>query len=398
MRARFARTTEPLLVGSQGAVHAGSQEAQCLQPNEISLIHFIAHGGPRHGQCASLNSDFPKWCRQRDNPASRDYGFRTTARRRRACSKAHFDAYFRFSLGDETLPRNEIDQLIARAADDEFVTAAFREALTVKRSNGSTKAALLLDELNLHAEKVTDVHVGPLLATIFKLGDELHVDADAARGFSIANNQLRIHWLLRRLTLDRFDLAKRSAIFVTACKKAALGWLIDFAESAYRDYHPREGKNPEPEQNCLTTLSDAESLHRKELGRIRGASKSDELGDHRELPYLLYRWRDVAHNDGAEVKQWTNKQLAHDDMVVKFAKAFTSYSWSQGLGFAGMGDMVARRDTRANVNTLEMIMDKARFRARVEELAAKEALAKPQAEIIRTFLDAWLRHDKNPHD
>ena len=76
------------------------------------------------------------------------------ARQRRACSKAHFDTYFRFSLGDETLPKGELDELIERAADKEFIRSALRAALKVKLSNGTTRVALLLDELTLHARKI----------------------------------------------------------------------------------------------------------------------------------------------------------------------------------------------------------------------------------------------------
>ena len=320
------------------------------------------------------------------------------ARQRRVCAKDHFDSYFRFSVGGDVLPRQEIGQLVAKASDQEFIAAAFRELLAVKRPGGATKAALLLDELNLHADEVPDDNVQSLLTAIFKLGDELHVSSDASRGFSLANNHLRIHWLLRRLTLERFDLVKRSAIFTAACETAALGWLVDFANSAYCDHHPHAGKQPEPEQNCLTTAADAESLRGGALARIRSATKSGELAAHHELAYLLYRWREFAAHDGAEVKQWTDEQLHLDDMVIKFAKTFTSNSWSQGLGFGGMGDMVARRNTLANVGSLNAIMDRDRFRSRVEELAKNDSLAKPEADVVREFLEAWKRHDKNPRD
>jgi predicted KAP-like P-loop ATPase len=164
------------------------------------------------------------------------------ARLRRVCSADHFDAYFRFALGDEVLPRSEIDAVISRASDVEFVKVKLREALAAKRKNGKTKAALLLDELNLHAETIADDAVTPLLTAVFSLADELNVESDRAAPFDMGDNQLRIHWLLRRLARERFDLARRSAVFMTACEGAPLGWLVDFAESAYTDYHPRDEK------------------------------------------------------------------------------------------------------------------------------------------------------------
>jgi predicted KAP-like P-loop ATPase len=145
-------------------------------------------------------------------------------RERRVCTKDHFASYFRFSVGDDVLPRDELKNLIAKASDAAFVQATLRSALSVVRKNGTTKAQLLLDELNVHAEDVADNDVAPLLAAMFELGDELDIQADRGRGFSFADNPLRIHWLLRRLTLERFDLAKRSAVFVEACAKAGLGF------------------------------------------------------------------------------------------------------------------------------------------------------------------------------
>lgn len=187
---------------------------------------------------------------------------------------------------------------------------------------------------------------------------------------------------------------------MAASNTAALCWLVTFADSAYRDYHPREGNQPEPESNCLLTSDDADKLRARALEYICVASRSGELAAQREreLAYLLYRWRDFADDDGVEAKHWTDEQLASDEMVVRFAEAFTSHSWSQGMGFAGLGDTVARRTIRASVSTLQSIMDKERFRSRVEELAAKENLSTVHAEVIRNFLEAWRRHDANPND
>ena len=63
---------------------------------------------------------------------------------RRVCSAAHFDSYFRFAVGDEVLPRAELDEFIERAADHEYVIGTMRRALSVTRKSGGTKAAVLL--------------------------------------------------------------------------------------------------------------------------------------------------------------------------------------------------------------------------------------------------------------
>ena len=170
----------------------------------------------------------------------------------------------------------------------------------------------------------------------------MDVESDRGKAFEIA---LRIHWLLRRLILERFDLPARSAIVVAACRSASLGWFVDIAGSAYRDYHAREDKEPEREEDCVTTKEDAEKLWQEALERIRGAAKDGTFLHNRDLPVLLYRWRDIAADDGKEVKEWIGDQLERNDGVVRLAKGFTSYSWSHGMGFDGLGDRVSRRNT-----------------------------------------------------
>jgi hypothetical protein len=205
---------------------------------------------------------------------------------------------------------------------------------------------------------------------------------------------LRIHWLLRRLTRERFDLPRRSAVFMAACEGAPLGWLVDFTDSAYCDYHPREGKNPEPEENCLTTAADADALRTKALERLRDAAASGALAAAKNLAYLLFRWRAFADDDGAEVMAWVNAQMDNDAMVATFAKAFTSYSWSQGLGIDGLGDMVAKRKTEANVGSLDKILDRDKLRARVEAVAAAGTLSPGENEAVQEFLEAWKKLDR----
>jgi hypothetical protein len=164
--------------------------------------------------------------------------------------------------------------------------------------------------------------------------------------------------------------------------------LARFADSAWTNYHPREGTESEPEDQCLTTAADAEAL-RKLLGdRIVDASKDASLLMNRDLAYLLYRWSELANDDGNAVKQWTAAQLASDEGVKQFAVAFTSYGWSQGLC-----DLVARRTTRVQVKGLDRLMDVAEFRRRVEKVAAGGV--SPE---VAEFFDAWQRQEKGTVD
>ena len=105
----------------------------------------------------------------------------------------------------------------------------------------------------------------------------------------------------------------------------------------------------------------------------------------------MYRWRDFAEDDGAEVREWGDRQLDRNEMVVKLAKAFTSHGWIHSGS-----DAVAQQTTLANVENLELVLDKGRFRARIEELADEDMLSPEDLGIINEYLAAWRHHDQNP--
>jgi predicted KAP-like P-loop ATPase len=314
------------------------------------------------------------------------------AKERRICSEIHFDTYFRFSLGENTLRKNEIDVLIECAGDKEFIKSTLKEALLIKRKCGKTKAGLILDELTLHADRVSKDNILPLLSAIFSLGDELDVEEDDEKGlFIYRDNQLRIRWLLQSLTRDRLSLTERSAIFMDACSDAAIAWLSYFTRLTYNKHYPGEGNEPSSEADCLTTLEDAEKLKSSLIQKITDASKTGELLASRDLPILLYDWADWGEGGDIVVKNWTTAQLADDEKVARFAEAFTSYSWGQGNY-----DLVAKRTSRAQVKHLDQIMDRGLFRNRLEEIEQKDVDATPES--IKQFLEAWRRQEQQGND
>lgn len=307
---------------------------------------------------------------------------------RRVCSAAHFDSYFRFAVGEEVLPRAELDAFIKQAGDRDFVKATMRHAITVFRKTGGTKAAVLLTELNTHAERIAKEAILPLLSALFEIADEINVEADAARGFSLGNNELRLHWLLRSLTRERLTLAERSEALVRACEAAQVGWLASFTSSAWKEHHPEEAKHQKPTEECLTLEADATRLRTMLLERIEVAAGNGTLAGHRDLGFLLYSWTELAGDEGAAARAWTATRYAADEGVIQLAKSFTSHGWSQSWG-----DTVAKRTTQVHITALNNFIDIQAFRKRVEEVAAQGT--SPE---VQEFLDAWRRADRGDDD
>ncbi len=310
---------------------------------------------------------------------------------RRVCSERHFDTYFRMALGSEVLSIKEIENFIERCSDSSFVRDAFLEAAATVRRNGKSKVPLLLDELNAHASQIAKEKFEPLLRAIFAVADEIYRIQDGERGIiSSGDTYLRIHWLIRKLTFGRCELGERSKIFSAACENSQLGWLVDFAKSARDDYHPRsEGETPEPPERCLVTAEDLATLTALAITALRTTAGNGQLIAHPRLPYLLYRWRDFANDDGASVKAWTAEQLSNDVNVAYLAKGFISESWSQSFE-----DRVAVRHIKAGVDRLDTIMDVKAFRRRLEDIQKRGNLESPHRENVDILLKAWREKDR----
>lgn len=313
---------------------------------------------------------------------------------RLVCSKKHFDTYFRMGIGDETLSTTEIDELIAQAGDVEYIKRAFRNASAAIKKNGKSKVPLLFDELNLHAGRVENAKLPMLISAIFEIADDIYREGDRERGFSIGDTHLRIHWLIRKLTFDRCNVAERSSIFMSACKKAQVGWLTDFVTSAIADYFPREGKEPEPPEKCLLAREDIPAAKAQALSTIRIAAETGELIFNPRLPFVLLKWKEFSEENSAEVRAWTSNQLNSVESIALLAKAFTSESWSQGMGVGGLGDRVAVRSFRVSVKGLEELLNIGEFRRRLEELESGEDIEEKLKNDISVFLDAWRRQEK----
>ena len=311
------------------------------------------------------------------------------AAQRRVCSATHFDTYFRFSLSDEAAPRNDIELLTHEHSNASLIHDKFRQAVETVRSNGTTRAAVLLDELIVNADQFEDSAVLPFLRNLYQIADDIDVEQDQTRGFEIAGNNLRLHWLLRALTLERFSLDERSSLIRSACENASLAWLVDLASSAYEQHQERDDSEPLREENRLMTLADAEALQEFALDKIREAAATGALMDSHRLSYILYRWRDFAQGSEGEVREWATMQLANDQSVLKFARTFMSIGWTQGLGFNGLGDLVSTPSDNVPRSGLDDVLDETAFRERLQELDNNPDLSTEDKEIASRYLTAW---------
>ncbi len=307
---------------------------------------------------------------------------------RRVCVETHFDTYFRLSLSDEVLPSSQIDELIERADDREFIQKALRQAARTERRGGRSMVPVYLDELTTHAARVEKPKVKPLLIALFEIHDEIDLENDADRSFmGIGDTTLRFQWLIRRLTRDRFSIDERTDLYLDATKQASFGWLVDFVRSARDGYRENENR-PSREEDCLVTRQALEPLTARALDAIRSAADGSLL-HHQDLLHILNCWQYFLDHDPAEVLAWTDGLMKDDEALVILARVMTGQSQS-----LSEGDRVSKTSTTVRISNDTDILDVKTFRAGLQRIRDEAVMDEASLEAVKTFLEAWERGDR----
>lgn len=228
------------------------------------------------------------------------------------------------------------------------------------------------------------------MSALFEIHDAIDLSIDGDHGFSFASTTLRYHWLIRRLTHQRFSLLERTQLYLAALKHASLGWLVDFVSSAKEDHQPREDR-PHREEDYLISKDAVEGLMQDTLKALRTSAQDNSLLYHRDLINILYRWRDFLENDLSEVRAWTDPLLQNDEALVIFAREFTGKTYSQGVSISGLGDHVPEEEIRVRKNEVTDLINVEEFLARLERLQTAGTLDESAQKIVDDFLEAWRR-------
>lgn len=308
------------------------------------------------------------------------------------CSSHCFDNYFRFTLGDDTLPESEIKAILDNASNHEFIAETLQKLSKESRKRSGTKAAVFLEEVAARAKEVPEEHIPDFLRGIFSVADDIDVDADKAKGFSFGDNLFRIQWLLNDLVLDRFDQEKRSELIKNACGYAQLEWLDRISRRCLNEHLEREDQDQKPYEDRFVTHNVATEIREMFAVNLRSAAADGSLSQHQSIVTLLYRWSDL--DGAAKVRSWTDQNLDDDDFVVSLAEKLIKTSWTQGLSFSGMGDRVSRKHEYVNFESTREFLDVERFRCRVNELIEKNDIGDEESQILKKFQNT---PEENPH-
>jgi predicted KAP-like P-loop ATPase len=293
-------------------------------------------------------------------------------RNRRACSPSHFETYFRFSLSNKAVSTKILNDFASGKRDAKWIADNAKSYAKVSRY-GESEIARIIDGLTSLGPEIEIDSCEPLLNGLFSVADDIYLEADEARGFSIANNRLRLHWLLRSILFDRTSLAERSNILFSAMQGAQTTWMVDFGRSAWEDWYPREGKEITPESECLLTFEHTNDLKSLILEKIREEAGSRLLLTRSEVPFILYNWLDFSETGSQEVTEWTASLFQENESILTFSEKFVSHSWSQGMSFDGLGDLVAKRSTLSTLPNAGTLVDLQELRNCLMRIASDSA-------------------------
>jgi predicted KAP-like P-loop ATPase len=310
-------------------------------------------------------------------------------RLRLVCSTAHFHTYFAFSVQEDTLPGALVEELLNNTSDRQKLQKLLLDGLQLARRRGGTRAAILLDELNIQAKEIQQEHIETVVCALYAIADEL--DVDKGRGFmAIANNELRLHWLTNRLVRERLPPNVRSPLLLSATKAAPLGWLVSMAYRVYAEHVPEKNDRQIPEGERLCSLADAERLKRRALTNIRQAAKDGTFLGHRHFPYLLFRWhKETTKGNDSEAARWLRKALKNSTATLRLAEAFTQESWSHTAS-----DRVSRKNTSAGTKSLAELVPLPALRKALESAVADASVPYERREGGQRFLESWDRQEQ----
>ncbi len=317
-------------------------------------------------------------------------------RDRLICAAEHFPTYFAFSVTNDGITAAESDALVAGAGTRGATAATLKRYLGMTRKKSGTRAALALDELSVRASDIPPSDLQQFVEDLFSVADELNIAADQQRGFAgIASSDLRIHWLLNNLLRDRLELPDRSQIIRAAAPAASLEWLVSLSNRC-KSMKDKRGTAEESGGDNLADDETVDWLYAFSLDRIRTAAADGTLAKKTKLAVLLYWWQ--ARAGDAEVRDWTDLQLADDRFVVALAKDLVQESWSAGMGgFGFMSDRVARKTEYVHLSPLEPLVDVARLRERVADLLSSGRGDATDREVLERFRSAPERDPMRPY-
>lgn len=228
-----------------------------------------------------------------------------------------FDSYFRFSPSTDEVTVVELQEVVKRIDDEEFLTEFMLTLAARKRTDGTTFLGAFLDQLSRILKPIKNI--GPaILTALLKLYDRIIEIGDNMAGFYLMDNLHRLGPLMM-LIIERMDADELAATVTSGLDDPE----VSIASSAYIVAHLGADHGLVWERSREMTPEPALPRERVEdLGK-KLAVKIEELGNSDALPItltidiVLRVWK--TFGNGAAARAWVNRGFLSPSIFLKLA-------------------------------------------------------------------------------
>jgi predicted KAP-like P-loop ATPase len=324
-------------------------------------------------------------------------GFENEWRRQlRVCSDELFPVYFRLQLSKGEIGSVDMRLLLDAANDKAEVVRYLRSLISQKHRTGVTRARALLERLEDYTEKeIPEESIKPMLLALFDVGDELRAaepERQEMYDFGVGMQIARIiYQLLKRLSEeDRFNLMK------TAINEGQ-GIVTVIYEIDLHDRKTEKAQKNEDLTDVLFATSEImEQLKKLAADRIAKEAEEGTLLKCVNLILVLHCWK--MWDKSGKYQKWISTKKSHREFIVPLLTSSLGVSFSAGMGMFGLGDRVAKREYRIDLNFIEEFVELNETKQIIEKTLQKGNFSDRERLAMETFLKELKEKSKKENN
>jgi len=300
----------------------------------------------------------------------------------RIVSPDNFELFFRLNIQRGEISIREIEEILSRA----FIPESFcEELLKLKKDK---KIISFLDRMEDYTESyIPKENIENIITVLMDIGDMLSEEEEEGYRL-IIDTSMRIIRLFYQLSHRFSTYEERFRIFNNAIEKAerSLFTIVEEISIQGQQHGKYEAdKKPKPKEKLTVNASQLEKLEKLALIKIENWAKGSRLFKHRNVVYILYRWK--KWGDPNKVAEFVNQMIGNDDGLIDFIASFLSKGESRGLS-----DYVGRVQWRINFKLIKDFVDVKKIEPRIRKISSStkfEELEEKKKIAIKAFLDSY---------
>jgi predicted KAP-like P-loop ATPase len=301
----------------------------------------------------------------------------------RVCATNNFDSYFTLIPGgdEEELSQFEIEEILSKANSVEDFEKIIREYIEKKKIR---KVLQRIQDFTGDQTRISQDNAKNVVKALFNISDDLPEEKVGMWDFGIDMDLMRIIYQLLKRETDKnqnFEILKEAI-------PPSKGLFGPVQKVSLESSRKEKGKDSD---EFVVPEDKIEDLQKLCLEKIEGTS-SDDLLKHKNLLYILYRWKEWSKDS-----KWTGfiKTISDNNQnLLAFIAKFVSESRSQTIG-----DYGTRVTKRFNYKSLSDFLNLEELKTKLETIRKENSEQyQTNKEAIDLFLNNFNKKDQTDFD